>query len=118
MPPLIEIKTLLEESLEVKGLYDPGSRITVINSKLINNTLKKEKRKFNIKTISGQGKSYGLVKLNAEINGIKKYIHAFVYENENFKDDLILGLDSVKKFGLTHDENLNIQFINTKEKTA
>lgn len=116
MPPLIEIKTLLEESLEVKGLYDPGSRITVINSKLINNTLKKEKRKFNIKTISGQGKSYGLVKLNAEINGIKKYIHAFVYENENFKDDLILGLDSVKKFGLTHDENLNIQFINTKEK--
>lgn len=116
MPPLIEIKTLLEESLEVKGLYDPSSRITVINSKLINNTLKKEKRKFNIKTISGQGKSYGLVKLNAEINGIKKYIHAFVYENENFKDDLILGLDSVKKFGLTHDENLNIQFINTKEK--
>lgn len=46
-----------------------------------------------------------------------------MYENENFKNDLILGLDTVQKFGLTHDEKLNITFQNTKlkvidEKTA
>lgn len=115
MPPLIEIKVLLENSLEVKGLYDPGSRITVINAKLLNKKFKREERKFNIKTISGQGQSFGLVKLNARIDETEKNIHAFVYENENFKYDLILGLDSVKKFGLTHDKNLNIKLNNTKQ---
>lgn len=106
----------LEESLEVKGLYDPGSRITIINAKLLNKELIKNKKNYQLKTISGWGRSYGFINLNAEIYGIKGILNAFVYDNENFDLDLILGLDSVQRFGLTHDENLNIQFQNAKEK--
>jgi len=40
-------------------------------------------------------------------------INAFIFENENFEYDLILGLDSIHKFGLTHDMNLNIQIQKT-----
>lgn len=102
--------------MEVKGLYDPGSRITVINAKLLNKELIKNKKNYQLKTISGWGRSYGFIKLNAEINGIKRILNAFVYDNENFNFDLILGLDSVQRFGLTHDENLNIQFQNVIKK--
>lgn len=41
-------------------------------------------------------------------------INAFIFENENFEYDLILGLDTINKFGLTHDENLNIQIQKTE----
>lgn len=105
----------LEESLEVKGLYDPGSRITVINAKLLNKKLMKNKKNYKLKTISGWGSSCGFIKLKAEIHCIKGVLNAFVYDNENFNFDLILGLDSIQRFGLTHDENLNIQFQNAKQ---
>ena len=110
------MKIKLEEALEVKVLYDPGSKIRVINARLLNKELIKNKKNYHLKTISGCGRSYGFIKLNAEIHGIKRILNAFVYDTENFNFDLILGLDSVQGFGLTHDENLNIQFQNAKEK--
>ena len=57
IPPLIEMKVKLEQALEVKGLYDPGSRITVINARLLNNELIKNKKNYHLKTISGWGKN-------------------------------------------------------------
>lgn len=101
---------MLNNTLEAKGLYDPGSRITLINSKLVQVTNLKPNYCYNtIKTISGGGKTKGLVTLDAEILHKKIKINAFIFENEYFEYDLILGLDSIHKFGLTHDENLNIQ---------
>lgn len=62
-----------------------------------------------IKTISGRGKTDGLITLNANILNIKNRINAFVYNNDDFNYDMILGLDTIKRFGLIHDGNLNIQ---------
>jgi len=62
-----------------------------------------------IKTISGRGKTDGLITLNANILNITKKINAFIYKNDDFNYDMILGLDTIKRFGLTHDGNLNIQ---------
>lgn len=105
---------MLNNALEVKALYDPGSRITLINSKLVEVTNMKPNRCYNtIKTISGGGKTKGLITLDAELLHKKIKINAFIFENENFEYDLILGLDSIYKFGLTHDENLNIQIQKT-----
>uniref|UniRef100_A0A6P7H7Y1 Uncharacterized protein LOC114345430 n=1 Tax=Diabrotica virgifera virgifera TaxID=50390 RepID=A0A6P7H7Y1_DIAVI len=105
---------MLNDKLEAKALYDPGSRITLINSKLVQVTNIKPNYCYDtIKTISGGGKTKGLIMLDAELLHVKKKINAFIFENENFEYDLILGLDSIQKFGLTHDENLNIQIQNT-----
>ena len=50
-----------------------------------------------------------MITLHAKILNKANKINAFIFENENFDYDLILGLDTINKFGLTHDENLNIQ---------
>lgn len=106
---------ILNNTLEAKGLYDPGSRITLINSRLVQVTNMKPNYCYDtIKTISGGGKTKGLITLDAELLHKKIKINAFIFENENFEYDLILGLDSIQKFGLTHDENLNIQIKKTK----
>ena len=101
---------ILNENTECRGIYDPGSNITLINSKLVKiKNLMKENFSSTIKTISGRGKTNGLITINANILNIKDKIDAFVYNNDEFNYDMILGLDTIKRFGLTHDRNLNIQ---------
>ncbi|KAK9882934.1 hypothetical protein WA026_023821 [Henosepilachna vigintioctopunctata] len=110
IPPLIEVEVILNDKLKCTGIYDPGSNITLINSKLIKVTNSKEnyfENKFN--TIGGGGKTTGLIRLNGKILTIEKEINAFICNDKNFTHDLILGLDTIKRFGLTHDGNLNIQ---------
>ena len=110
VPPLIEVKVILNGNTICKGIYDSGSNITLINSKLVNiKDLMKNNFNGTIKTISGRGKTNGLITLNANILNRDVKINAFVYNNDNFNYDMILGLDTIKRFGLTHDENLNIQ---------
>jgi len=68
------------------------------------------------KTISGVNFINSRASLHLKINKIEKVIDVFVIKNNNFSYDLILGLDAIKKFKLTQDENLNIlQKINEKE---
>lgn len=106
---------MLNNTLKAKGLYDPGSRITLINSKLVQvANIQPNYCYYQIKTISRGGKTKGCITLDAEVLHKKTKINAFIFENENFEYDLILGLDSIQKFGLTHDENLNIQIHNYK----
>lgn len=100
----------MDDTLKCTGIYDPGSNITLINSKLIKVTNSKKnyiESKFN--TIGGGGKTTGLIRLKGKILNIEKEINAFVCKDKNFTHDLLLGLDTIKQFGLTHDGNLNIQ---------
>lgn len=64
------------------------------------------------KTIGGGGKTIGLVELNCKILNVEKKINAFICNDKNFTHELLLGLDTVKEFGLTHDGNLNIKLQN------
>lgn len=61
----------------------------------------KESFSNTIKTISGRGKTNGVITINAKILDIKDRINAFVYDNDEFNYDMILGLDTIKKFELT-----------------
>lgn len=58
MPPLIKIKLVLNGTLNIFGIYDSGSNVSLINSKLLNLKTKKIKnaqntQNANLKTING-----------------------------------------------------------------
>lgn len=105
---MIKIKVLLEDKLEINGTYDSGSQVSLINSKLI--TIKnttEDKNKIFLKTINGVTQTKGLVNIKIKIFNIEKYIDVFIVERNDFEDFLI-GLDIIKKFKLSQDENLHI----------
>jgi hypothetical protein len=94
----------------VFGVYDSGSNVSLINSKL----LKFKNDKFenhgntNLKTINGVRKTDGMVSLNVKIFDIEREMDVFVIERNNFDYDFLIGLDCIKRFHLTQDENLEI----------
>lgn len=107
----------MNDLLEVEGIYDPGSQVTVINSKLVK--LKgDENNQINsiLKSINGRGKTNGLITLKAKILNEEKNINAFILENDEFDHNLILGLDTINNFGLTHNEELKIIKLKEKKK--
>lgn len=110
MPPLIEIKIKLNDTLEVPAIYDPGSNVSLINSKLINLKSNSNKlQKTNLRTINGVYKTDGLIKIKIKILNIEHYINVFIIDNENFKYNFLIGLDCIKKFKLIQNENLEIE---------
>ena len=105
---MIKLKILLEGKLEVNGTYDPGSQVSLINSRLIK--IKKETKDLNkifLKTVNGVTYTKGLVTMKIKIFDMEEYIDVFIIERDDFEDFLI-GLDIIKKFRLIQDENLQI----------
>lgn len=66
------------------------------------------KEKKLLKTISGQSFSSGRAKINIKIGKISKPIKFYIIKNNNFKYQLLLGLDAIKEFKLIQDEKLKI----------
>ena len=110
MPPLIKVKLVLNKKTEVLGVYDSGSNVSLINSKLlkINDKNKSNSNNSNLKTINGVKKASGIVTLNAKIFNIERQINVFVIDKSNFDYDFLIGLDCIKNFHLIQDENLEI----------
>lgn len=109
MPPLIKIKLVLNGKVEVLGVYDSGSNVSLINSKLLrtyNNNINLPSP--NLKTINGVKQANGIVKLDVKIFNIEKKRNVFVIDKENFDYDFLIGLDCIKSFKLVQDENLEI----------
>lgn len=99
----------MNDLLEVKGIYDPGSQVTVINSKLVKvRHNEKVQTSSALKSINGRRKTNGLITLKAKILNEEKNINAFILESDEFDHDLLLGLDTINKFRLTHNEDLNV----------
>lgn len=105
---MIKVKILLEGKLKVNGTYDPGSQISLINSKLVKIKKKTEDvNKIFLKTVNGVTQTKGLVTIKVKIFEKEEYIDVFIVERDDFEDFLI-GLDIIKKFKLIQDENLQI----------
>lgn len=105
---MIKVKILLEEKLEVNGTYDPGSQVTLINSKLVKIKEKTEDvNKIFLKTVNGVTQTIGLVTIKVKIFEKEEYIDVFIVARDDFEDFLI-GLDIIKKFKLIQDEKLQI----------
>lgn len=61
-----------------------------------------------IRGVAGITKSKGTVTLKIKICEIEKDFTFFILKNDNFKEDLLLGLDLIQQFKLCQDENLKI----------
>lgn len=105
---MIKVKILLEGKLKVNETYDPGSQVSLINSKLVKIKKKTEDmNKIFLKTVNGVTQTKGLVIIKVKIFEKEEYIDVFIVERDDFEDFLI-GLDIIKKFKLIQDENLQI----------
>lgn len=62
----------------------------------------------NIKTISRDSKSEGITTIPVKIWDIEKNFAFFIVKSKSFTEDLLLGLNCIKKFKLSQDENLKI----------
>lgn len=113
VPPLIKIKLLLNKKVEVFGIYDSGSNVSLINSKLlkINNKELSYSNNTNLKTINGVKKSTGMITLDITILKMEKKMNVFVIDQESFDYDFLIGLDCIKMFNLIQNENLEISQI-------
>ena len=99
---------LLDGRLEMYGTYDSGSQVSLMNAKLVRIINQNEdKNKILIKTIYGVKKTNGLVTIKIKIFDIEDEVDVFIVNTEDFEDFLI-GLDMIKKFKLTQDEELKI----------
>lgn len=101
---------LLNDQLEVSGVYDSGSNVTLINSKLLKIKQKVENNNptVNLKTINGVNKAQGALKMKIRIFDIENYMDVFIVNNENFRYKFLIGLDCIKNFQLIQNENLEI----------
>lgn len=110
MPPLIELKLILNDTLEVSAIYDSGSNVSLINSKFVYLKPKNDNmQKTSLRTINGVYKTNGMIQMKAKILNIEEYINVFIINNENFKYDFLMGLDCIKKFKLIQNEKLEIK---------
>lgn len=100
----------MNDALQVLGVYDSGSNVSLINAKLLNLKGKKFNNVQNarLKTINGTRKANGMVTLKAKILDIEKEIDVFTIDNENFEHDFLIGLDCIKAFQLRQDEGLKV----------
>lgn len=107
---MIKIKLVLDGKLEVLGVYDSSSNVSLINPKLLKSN-KSDNTHFNghnLKTINDVKQSKGIGTLNAEVLNVAKKINVFVIVKENFDYDFLIGLDYIKNFNFFQDENLEI----------
>lgn len=101
----------------VKGVYDTGSNVTLINERIIEQLQTKlNANKALFKTVCGTTFSKSRARLNLKIRDIEDYMDVYVVRHNNFSYDMLLGLDAIKKFRLTHDANLNISQMPLKDK--
>jgi hypothetical protein len=98
------------ENKQASGLYDPGANITCTTLKFIK-TLNQQyfvPKSYRFRTMSGEDRVVGITFLNVKIFNITKRIRVFVVDENDYKYDLLIGLDSIPTFRLNLDYNLRL----------
>lgn len=99
---------IVENQIEIMGTYDPGSQVSLINSKWIK--IKDNREDVNrilLKSVNGVNHTNGLIRIRIKILNIEKEVEVYVVEREDF-EDFIIGLDLIPIFKLRLNENLEI----------
>lgn len=108
----------MNDKLDIHGVYDSGSNVSLINSKLLK--LKGNAKNLNeadLVTINGVKKTSGLTTLKIKIFDIEKKVDVYIIDKQNFRYDFLIGLDLIKTFKLIQNEELIItqaQYINNE----
>ena len=93
--------------VECQALYDPGASISAIDEKLARRTgiqVVDRPTVINSGTIDCSGVAIVRLKVNMDTKLVLLYVVNYV----NLKDRVLLGLNCLRAFGLTHDRDLNI----------
>lgn len=99
---------IVENQIEIMGTYDPGSQVSLINSKWIK--IKENTEDVNrifLKSVNGVNHTNGLIRIRIKIFNIEKEVEVYIVEREDF-EDFIIGLDLIPIFKLRLNENLEI----------
>ena len=101
---------ILANGLPATALYDSGANVSLINYNFYKTLNIQENVSGGniIKTLTGISQAHGMTRINLKILDISDTHDLFIVKNESFKDDILLGLDSINKFKLCQDENLKI----------
>lgn len=105
---MIKLKVFLNNR-ELCGIYDPGSNVTLLNSKVAGKlglVIHEDRNMF--KTINGRTNFTGKLIAKMKINKIEKNVNLFVINDEYFEYDILLGLDSILNFQMKQDFDLEI----------
>lgn len=105
----------MNDSLEALGIYDSGSNVSLINSKLVKLKTENKENVQNISllTINGVKITKGMITIKIKILDIEKEIDVYIIDEDNFEYEFLIGLDIIKQFRLIQDEDLKI----TQKKT-
>ena len=106
---MIKLNVRINKERTVKGIYDAGSNVTLINYDVVKKLkMKLFEHRAMFKTLSGINFTRSRAKLHMKINKIEEIMDVFVVRNNNFSYDLLLGLDAIKKFRIIQNEDLHI----------
>lgn len=91
-------------------MYDSGSNVSIINSKLVRLRGERElvTKTDNLITINGVKQTVGLTTIKMKIFDIEDEADVYIIDGEQFKYDFLIGLDIIKRFKLIQDEHLQI----------
>lgn len=99
---------LVESKTEIMGTYDPGSQVSLINSKWIKiKDNREDVNKIFLKSVNGVNHTNGLIRIKIKIFSIEKEVDVYIVEREDF-EDFIIGLDLIPMFKLRLNENLEV----------
>lgn len=82
----------MNDKLEINGVYDSGSNVSLINSKFLKikgqgNSL----NKADLVTINGVKKASGLTNLKIKIFEMEKNVDVFIIDEQDFKHEFLIG---------------------------
>lgn len=91
------------------AVYDNGANVTILNHKIA------EELKINLqnvksifRTLGGISFSTARAKINLKIGEISDQLETYVVKHKEWPYDLLIGLDTIRKFKLIQDERLRI----------
>lgn len=107
--PLITLEVIINQRNKCMGIYDPGANISFITLNCVKNLrLPIQDNKMTFRTIGGRHGFAGCVNLRLKVVNLEKEVELFVVNDENFKYDVLLGLDLIVRFYLNLDCGLNL----------
>lgn len=102
------IEVIIEKE-KFEALYDSGSNVSLINQNVINHLkLQTTPKSCFIRTISGKSFSGGTIEMPVRIGELQEEMKFYIVEDNNFKYQVLLGLDAIEKFRLIQDETLKV----------
>lgn len=107
IPPLLVIDVSFK-GYDGKGLFDPGSNISLLSKKFIDNNTIQNFFPLNLRfqTLSGAQDILGISLVKLTISSISSVVLLYVVDSLKF--DVVLGLDTIPIFHLSLDDTLNI----------